>query len=203
MPQSSPDGKAWQMFFVVVFPEGSMHAQPKPFDDAIPVSIRGMIAEGVGAADRFPHSAALCIFRRGSQIVPHREAKMSHVKREFFRSAISRVHDRNHDRKRLGVQRIAVLEHHVWIRDELACFCRSDKGQIGYKSIANGNLLQDRFGDRAMPMHALGVGVDAYPNADGWISGNVLRREIQRKADKVAIEPIVAGVNRKSMCRVA
>jgi hypothetical protein len=40
-----------------------------------------------------------------------------------------------------------------------------------------------------MPMHALGVGVDAYPNADNGIGGNFLRREIQRKAHEVAIEP--------------
>jgi hypothetical protein len=40
-----------------------------------------------------------------------------------------------------------------------------------------------------MPMHAFGVGVDAYTSADSGIGGNVPRREIQRKADEVAIEP--------------
>ena len=34
-----------------------------------------------------------------------------------------------------------------------------------------------------MPMHAFGVGVDAYPNADSGIGGNVLRREISAQSE--------------------
>ena len=88
----------------------------------------------------------------------------------------------------LARESVAIFKHHIRIRHELATLCHSNKGQVGNKGIATGDLLQDGIRDRNMPQHAFRVGIDSELDAYSRIIRNAFRCEVQRKTDKVPIQ---------------